>query len=223
MGNFKYMKNSLLFCFLLISMALQAQKVKSFTPDRQAYLTDLHDFLKETDVNKKDVLEPFMAQFRTVWESGGISDKEAAQIYQISNNFLKKRVSSFQAWSDFIKSIIHLENDEKEPLLLAWLEDLQKFSHDNPARFTEDYLHTTYLTFYDKILYDDGRVRWKVEGANYTFDFDGEPVFTFDQGDIWGFYKNDSTLIENTQGVFYPKRYEFKGQGGNVYFTTGRP
>ncbi|WP_417588637.1 hypothetical protein [Owenweeksia hongkongensis] len=205
--------------FILLGLSLNAQKFKKFTPEKETYLNELRDYLKETDVNKKDVLEPFLLEVSAVWNSGGISDREAQEIYKISNHFLKKRVSSYQAWSDFFKVIIHLESNEEEDMLLPWLEDLESTSAKNPARFTEDYLRTMYLTFYEYTFFDDGRVKWRAEAGDYEYGFEGEPVFKFEAADIWGYYKNDSTFIEATEGLFYPKRYEFVGQGGNVYFT----
>mgnify|MGYP000050058560 CR=1 FL=1 len=77
--------------FILFGLSVNAQKFKKFTPDKNAYLNELRDYLKETDVNKKDELEPFLLEVSTVWNSGAISDEEAKEIYKISNHFLKKR------------------------------------------------------------------------------------------------------------------------------------
>ena len=209
---------ALILSLLFFSTGLFAQKMKKFTASREAYLKDLEDNLKETDI-KKELMDGFLMEFRAVWEGGGITDKEAAQIYDISNNFLKKRVNGYEPWWNFLGSVMHFENNEKPELLLPWLEDLEKFSSQKPARFTEDYVRTMYQTFKDYVLFDDGRIKWKVATGDYEFGYDGEPVFTFDICDVWGYYKNDSTLIEGTKGLFYPKRYEFLGQGGNVYFV----
>jgi hypothetical protein len=203
---------------LFLSTGLFAQKVKKFTAAREAYVKDLQDYLKETDL-KKEELETFLLEFKTVWESGAVDDKEAAQIYEISNNFLKKRVNGYGPWLNFLGVVMHFEGNEKPELHLPWLEDLEKFSSQKPARFTEEYVRTMFQVFKDYVLFDDGRIRWRMATGNYEFGFDGEPVFTFDLSDVWGYYKNDSTLIEGTKGLFYPKRYEFIGQGGNVYFV----
>lgn len=213
--------NRFLFVLSLLFLAtgLSAQKIKKITASREAYLKDLGDYLKDMEVEKKEVLEPFLLEFQTVWEGGGISDEEADQIFKISNNFIRKRVNGFEPWRNFLGVVMHFEKNEETGLLLPWLEDLEKFSDQKPARFTEDYLRTMYLTFNEYVLFDDGRVKWRVEGGDYVYSFEGEPVFTFDMADIWGQYKNDSTLIEGTRGIFYPKRYEFIGEGGLVYFT----
>ncbi len=213
------MKLSFSVLLVLFTVSAFAQRLKSFTPERQAYMVQLRDFLRETDVDKDEVLEPLLLDFSRVWDSTGLSDEEVEPVYKISNHFIKKRITSFEPWSHFLQLIIHIKNNEEENLLKPWLDDLQEFSGKSPARFTVDYLRTSYQVFYHNVLFDDGKSRWVVEGGFYEYHFEGEPLFKFDGVDIWGHYKNDSTIIEATSGIYYPHQYLFKGQGGNVYFT----
>ncbi|MDZ7845925.1 MAG: hypothetical protein U5L96_03630 [Owenweeksia sp.] len=209
----------LLLTLMLLSTVVVGQRIKKFTPDKQAYLVDLEDFLKDLDVDDKDELERLQLDFASIWDSSAISGEEAAHVYEISNTFLKKRMTSFQGWSDFLNTIIFFESQGKPELLEPWLADLKRFSGENPARFSQDYLHTLYLSFTENILFDDGRVKWRVENTEYDFNFEGEPVFTYQYADIWGHFKDDSTRIESASGRFYPRKYLFKGQGGITYFT----
>lgn len=210
---------------LLLTLALlwlfpaAAQTMREFRAEPQGYLEDLERFLKEAKVKEKDALENLMFSFSDVWQSGPIDEKEAAVIYKISNAFLKKRMTAFEGWHDFLLTIVFFENDGEADLLLPWLEDLANLVAEKPARITQDYIHTMYLSLTEYVMYDDGRVRWRVSGGDFLFDFEGEPFFTFEFMDIWGVFKDDSTFIEATSGVFYPKQYLIKGQGGLVYFT----
>ncbi len=214
------MKRLLILTLTILWMVpLTAQRLREFTPEPQAYLQDLEQFLKESKVKEKDALESLMFSFSDVWTSGAIDDKEAAVIYKISNSFLKKRMTSFEGWHDFLLTIVFFENEGEVELLLPWLEDLADLIAEKPARISQDYLHTMYLSFMDYIFYDDGRIRWRVSGGDLVFHFEGEPYFTFDYMDLWGVFKDDSTFIEATSGIFYPKQYLIKGSGGLVYFT----
>ncbi len=205
---------------LLFSATLGlAQGIKKFTPDRQAFLSELAEVLKETNFEEKTEMEGELNQFATVWNSGGISDEEAEQVYKISNHLLRKRMNSFIGWRDFLGSISHLETNEEEKYLLLWLEDLEELSKSRPARYSEDYLHTSFLTFTESTLFNDGRSRWMVLNGDYKFEFDGEPVFTYEMADVWGYFKDDSTLIEGTSLQFYPRQYRLVGKGGITYFT----
>lgn len=208
----------LLFCLLWI-FSLTAQRLREFRVEPQAYLEDLEEFLKEAKVKEKDALENLMLSFSSVWSSGAIDDKEAALVYEISNNFLKKRMTAFEGWHDFLLTIVYFENEGEADLLLPWLEDLAELISAKPARISQDYLHTIYLSFTQYILYDDGRIRWRVSGSDFVFNFEEEPYFTFEFMDLWGIFKDDSTFIEATSGTFYPKEYLIKSTGGLVYFT----
>lgn len=207
-----------LLLFSLILGSAYGQRLRKFTPEREAYLNELSDVLKELRDVEKEVVESTMLEFTTVWQSA-VSDQEAAVIYNISDNLLKKRVSKFTAWSDFLLSIVYFKNFEKEGSLLPWLEDLEKFTDEHPARFTEDYLHSMYLTLTQNTLYDDGRVRWAVEGSEFVYHFETEPYFEFKDADVWGHFRTDSTVIEGAQVIFYPLQNVLVGQGGRAYFT----
>ena len=209
----------LLLFFVSFLLPASAQRLREFRGEPQAYLEDLETFLKEAKVKEKDALENLMFSFSDVWQSGAIDDKEAAAIYKISNSFLKKRMTAFEGWHDFLLTVVFFENEGEAQLLLPWLEDLSALISEKPARISQDYLHTMYLSLTDYILFDDGRIRWRVSGSDLNLKFEGEPYFTFEFIDLWGIFKDDSTFIEATSGVFYPKRYLLKCEGGLVYFT----
>lgn len=206
---------------LILSLSLSSvfgQRLRQFTQDREAYLTELRDYLEELHDGDKEVLEATMLDFLTVWQSEGITDKEAQLIYKVSDNLLKKRVNSFTSWSDFLLTVVHFEKNEAQKALLPWLEDLEEFSGSHPARYSEDYLHSMFLTFTGNILFDDGRIRWAVVGSDFTYGFEAEPFFKFDNADIWGFFREDSTVIEGTKLVFYPIQNVIVAQGGKAFF-----
>ncbi len=210
-----------LFLFLFLSLSFTsafAQKFKKFSSGREAYVSEVRELLKKTDVDKEDELEPLLLEFSGTWTAGGIDDDEAKEVIQISNNFLKKRVTDYVSWKRFLKIITHFENNEEEKYLKLWLESLSKLSKKNPARFIRDYLETTYLTFYEYILFDNGKIKWQIGSGDYTFTYEDGPKFQFDGIDLWAYYKSDSTRIEGTAGVYDPLKRTFYGNGGLIYF-----
>ena len=212
------MKNALVFILFCLPFLSVGQKLKKFTEDPTVYPKELNDYLSNTDINKER-LELLMVEFNDLWSYGGISEDESQAIYDISNNFLKKRISQAQDWTNFLSLIGHIETSEEESLLLLWLNDLKDFSRRNPAGYTSKYLATTYSVIFDDVLFDDGRYKWKIYSSGFEFKFDQEPYFEFKELDLSGFYKNDSTIVEATNGVYYPHQFLFKGQGGTSYFT----
>lgn len=211
-------KSILLLSVFLFSLGLSAQRLKKFSTDRSLYLEELNQYLKGTKADKEKEIEPLILEFSDTWTGFGITDEEAALVIDISNNFLKKRLSAFQDWSNFLKIVSHLKLNEEEKYLALWLGDLKNTSKNERARTLSDYLSTTYLIFYENTLYDNGKVKWKVGSGDYSLQFDGKPIFKFDGIDLWGYFKNDSTRVEGTAGDFDPHRQIFEGNGGYAYF-----
>ncbi len=205
--------------FLFTLNFAYAQKFRNFTPDMEAFPIELKKFLEsETRVDKKEVLEPFLLEFNAVWNSGGISEKEAKFIFEASDQMLRKRINEFEPWRQFLKVVMHLETNEEEQYLAPWVEGYAELVKGNPARTAVEYLSTMYSTLYNNVLFEDSRVKWEIRTGFYTYSYEGKPMFTFDGVDLWGFYKNDSTLIEATSGVYYPLERKFVGKGGFTYF-----
>lgn len=213
------MQKSILLVFILCtSFSLSAQKLKKFSSDRNLYIEELNQYLKGTKVDKEKQLEPLILEFTDTWTGFGITDEEAALIIDISNNFLKKRVSNFEEWNNFLKIVTHLKLNEEEKFLALWLGDLKTTSKSERARTISDYLSSTYLIFYENVLFDNGKIKWKIGSGSYLFQFDTKPTFQFDGIDLWGYFKSDSTRIEGTIGNFDPHAQLFSGNGGYAYF-----
>jgi hypothetical protein len=204
---------------LTVLTSASGQRLRKFSPDPQTYMTELRGFLtKEVKSKNKEEAEALLLSFQTSWNSGTIDDDEAKRIIEASNQMLKKRVNDYESWFRWLNIIMHLEDNEEQQYIIPWLEYFAKLTSDNPARISVEYLSNIYNVFYNNVLYDDGRIRWEVRTGFYEFTFEAEALFTFDGVDVWGFYKNDSTLIEATRGVFYPRTNIFKGTGGYAYF-----
>lgn len=207
---------ALLLCTSLFS--LQAQSLKRFSPEKTSYLSELKKYLEEE--NNKDVESNLLA-LSTDYDSifmSEFSEEEAKLIYTISDNFLRKRVKHIEDWEHFIRIQLYFKANLSEDQLLVFLKDFEELSN-RPAKQISTYLATFYNVVYRNVLFDDGRLRWEIIGETPEYRFEKEPQFSFPTSDLMGFYKSDSTLIEGTQGIFYPRRYLFEGKEGTGYFS----
>lgn len=213
------MKINYLLILCLFPVLLSAQSLRKFTEEKGIYQQELTEYLEdENPAVEEEELALLMRDFDTVWSSPSFRPEEEKQVYVISNNFLRKRLSNYTTWREFILLIKHLKENEEDGALLTFLKDLEEISI-RPSAQIELYLHTIYSTFYDNIIYDDGRVRWEVIGENPVYTFNNEPQFEFENADLWGFYKNDSTLIEGVNIRYFPRNYMLNGTGGTAFFT----
>lgn len=213
------MKHYLVLLLSCISLTVFGQRIRQFTPEPEAYLAQVKDVLKESKGVKGDDIDSTMAVFRGLFNENLIEDAEFNVLVDIGNTFIKKRLLDYEEWFYLVQNLAHLKHNEEEKYALPWLKGLAEFSAKNPSSKSFDFLKASYNIFYDYKLFDDGRIRWQIEGGDYSFSYEGEPLYKFDGVDIWGYYKNDSTLLEGVKGTFSPLDYTFKGEGGTVYFT----
>ena len=211
------MKKGLLFCAFLFSGLCWGQ-IEDFTPARPDYLAELEEMLRETDVDRDETLEPLISEFSGVWLSDSVSAKEAQFVYQISNHLRRKRIGEFEHWRNFLKVFTWFQIEYQDTTPLPLLRDLEKYTEDRPSRSIEEYLNTHYQVLYNNALNKTSRVEWSYIGE-FEYSYDGEPIYTFKELDLWGRYRNDSTELAETSGIYYPKSYTFKGSGGRSFFT----
>ena len=197
---------------------LKAQKIKSFSKDKAGYAEDLQVFLKDIE-KQKDKWEPLYLDFSSRLADDFLSEEAFDALVTISNNLYRKRIVDFETWHFFLRSIILLYENEDPQYALPWLEDMVGFSKKERSKPISVYLRTIYQGLNAQILYDDGSLRWTAFDAIWVFKFAEEPYFELTNANVWGYFKSDSTLIEGTSGVYYPKQLRFKGTGGTVYWV----
>lgn len=215
------MKKILLTLLLLTTCLASAysQGLRKFSPNKEAYLREVQEYLDdENKLDKEEVLLPLIDSFALIWNSTDFTAEEAKLVYAVSDNYSRKRITEFESWQHFFKVLVHFEVNEKEGATLAFLQDLEELSR-RPSRESRQYLQTIYELLYNNILFTDGRLRWEAFGLVPKVSFSPSPTFTFTETDLVGFFKNDSTLIEQTNLIYTPRDYQVKGSGGTTYFT----
>ena len=209
------MKKSLfLLLFCLCSLYANAQKIKQFSEVPENFLAELGTYARELD---KDRSGSAMAAFSPVFR--GFEADRQAEFIAICNEMLRKRVQSWQAWSDLMSVAIRLESGEEPELGSAWYAHYKELVRKTPNRESSAYLHVCALNFADSLIGDERGILWKAVGGSRTFTFDGKPAFEYKDIDLLGFYKTDSTVVEKTSGVLYPEQGLFVGRSGRIYFA----
>ena len=209
------MKRKLLLFLILFSLASSAQKLKKFSSEPDQYIIELQGFLKELD---KDQGEALFLKFSPLFQS----DLELAEqqlLVDISNNLLKKRVLAFESWNSLFSSILYVGEQEEAADRGIWLNHFASFSKSSNNRESSDYLRSCHLNFADSLISDERGVKWKAEGGSKEFRFENEPMFVYSDFNLLGFFKDDSTLIEETSAIVYPVSQKLVLNGGRVYFT----
>ena len=135
-------------------------------------MAQVKDVLKESKDVKGDEIDSLMNIYRGLFQSDLIEDNEFKVIIDLGNTFIKKRLLDYPEWYYLIKNLAYLEQNEEEKMALPWLKGLSELADKNPSKSTFNFLQTSYIVFYDNVLYDDGRIRWQVEGGYFDYSYE---------------------------------------------------
>ena len=66
------------------------------------------------------------------------------------------------------------------------------------------------------VFYETNTVLWKTNSSKISISVADEPVFSFKNADLICVAKNDSSVIFNTSGDYYPLQNVWKGENGKI-------
>jgi hypothetical protein len=153
--------------------SLHAQGIKVFTPNPEEYLTEMTDFLEESD--KKRAKEFIEKKFVPFWASTQLTNKQRTDIYKISNLMLKKRMNAFPEFYSFLNTAIGLENSSQSTESYnAWSKSVFTLINKKRFQFTS-YLNSCSDLFESNIIYNSPTTVWKASRDTFEFVYDSIP------------------------------------------------
>jgi hypothetical protein len=134
------------------------------------------------------------------------------------NRLLARRMKAFPDFYNYLSSINGLvEYDHPEESYLAWEKSVDMLANDKRStKPLMSYLQTSIELLYENVLYRSKATEWKSNTVNFRFDFDTVPVVRFEKLNLVCYSNDDSAIIYDTQGDFYPLRSIWKGEKGKV-------
>lgn len=205
----------IIICFAFFPIMLSGQSaISHFTPDSVKFHNEISKFLEES--RKKEAKE-FMEIFTPVWYGGVINDVERRAVYRTCNFMLEKKMQPFPDFQSYLFSVVSfVKSNQPKESFEAWQESIEKLiDSKNKKKFT-DYLEFCNELFSQNAIYVSNSVVWKPGSDNYQFEFDDKPYLVFPKTDLKCYSREDSAIIYNTSGIYYPTIGEWMGRGGKV-------
>ena len=210
------MRGIILLLFITSFFQGYSQKIKKFSKEPTVYITELNAFLtKDLDKTRGEIL---YNQFAPLWNDGTFTAEQQSSIIQTSNNFQKKRVVDIDSWEYYLSSLMQIVLAEEEKIAEPWINYFEEFTRISKSGGIRQYTKILHNVLFNQQFIFNNNVRWQVTGDNYEIDFNEQLIVRVSEIDLWGFYKTDSTIIENTSGIYKPAEMLFSGNGGNMYW-----
>jgi len=200
---------------------LKAQYLDTFSQVRSEFIVQLKDYMTS---NKMKRVEDIYKDFESSFNGGMFSDEEVNKIYEIGNTMLGLRLSPSPYFSEYLDCLsVIKENTASEEKLREWHLVVERMLDVcKETRRTKPFLEFLTFTkpFYKKksLKYSEYGTSWFALSEDFKLDLiEQEPVVRFDKVDVMSRYKQDSMIILETSGIFYPTTQIWKGKGGRVY------
>ncbi|MEO8147165.1 MAG: hypothetical protein ABI723_05980 [Bacteroidia bacterium] len=203
---------------MIFNFHLKAQAPKSFTADPVQFPKEMQAFLESSI--KKDA-ENLMEKFLPVWQANKFSPEQQKTIYEFSNDMLRKRMKPFPDFANYLNALIGFANsNQSAESFKNWHFSLEKGLSTTTKRLS-DYIENCYVLFVKNEIYESSSVAWVAGSNKYTFEFDSMPKVVFPAMNLTCLAKNDSSVIYNTQCIYYPNLKKIIGKGGHVNWNRG--
>jgi hypothetical protein len=192
-----------------------AQSIDNIERDPQAYKNRIVQMLEEAD--KKGTKSFIDEKWNLGIQPSSFNAEQWLTIYDLTEYMLKKRLSTLPYILDF-SEILYLAVTKAEVTAqfddilatLVFVEDLNK------AKEFKDYLSSLHASLNSGIFYETATVLWKTNSDQILISLAEEPVFSFKNADLICVAKNDSSVIYNTSGSYFPLQNVWEGDKGKI-------
>ncbi len=211
------LKISLAFIASILFIQGHAQQIRSFSEDPAEYLGQVQELLIEAD---KKLGEEIFNDFNGFWNSGSLTDSMKTLVIEASNAMLKKRQKPIPEFQYFFESLRNASQKIDQDQVQNYIKGVREVASGNSVGKTKEFIEVTHLFFKNNSLYESNSSRWFYQGGEVKFVADAKrPYFLFEKTNLKAKARGDSSLVEETNGAYYPIDEEFIGKGGTIFWS----
>ena len=192
-----------------LSFFSKAFSQSSFTPEPEKFLKDVQEFIGNYD---KSIAKKYIKSFEPLWLGDFFTPDNKAIVYALLKSMEEKKLNVYPDFINYFNAIYNYSksrmSSEKFEQWNITLDDIIK-KYNNKR--VQDFLKVSNNLFLDGTIYSTSRTqkaatRWQVSKKdNFDIQFVKKtPIFIFNDVDLRCFSKNDSSVIRNTSGQFFP-------------------
>ncbi|MCF8335753.1 MAG: hypothetical protein K9H65_04035 [Bacteroidales bacterium] len=214
--NFKPWILWIAFGFFVLPQTSNAQRLEEFPHDSAKFIETLSEFLEKRISDSKE--EKF-DKFREYWESGKFTPAKRDTIVSMANTMLQNGASRSPHFTLLLDVLIKLNNTDFDaeyfPVWMKGFRHLTREKKRNLKKIT-DYFQFTINFIRSGSLYSSRTRTWYDGGSNYQFVYDTTIKIIYSEISLKCKQRDDSIRIYETEGVYFPFKKKWKGNGGRV-------
>lgn len=193
-------------------------------------------FFTNMDLYPKQVLELFgsnitneenmqMNDFASGWKNNLFNDTEKNEIVKLSNVIFnrKAREYHFKLLTSMLYQLKKSNNSaETYPIVLNFINEFLN-NKKNTLNGLSNFMLNIINVLNDNYLHNTSTLKWKFSNSNYIFNIQNN-IFsiTYSSGSLTCYSKNDSIIINETSGVYFPAEQKWIGNNGLVTWDKAK-
>jgi hypothetical protein len=201
----------------------QEGKIKIFTQDSVAFISDLQTYMESSLSSHADEKD-FLKKFIVLWKSPAYASYLKQATYTISNEMLTRKIPAFPSYQTFLSAMVNFVNSGlSQDQFNQWMTSLEKLVKLRPFNNLNIFLSMSESLFGSNMMFKSPTISWSANKSTFTFKSDSVPQVIFSGINLkCSNERNDTVVVYNTNGVFYPLKGVWVGKGGKVdWVRTG--
>lgn len=197
-----------------------AQRLEQFSENHNEFIAELENYMT---ASKRKVMEDTYKEFESVFMGGTFSEEEAKQILKTGNLMLNQRMTASPYFSDYLTALTMVKKiDNGEQRFKDWhavLDGMLTDIENRKLKPFQEFLEFSIAFFQENALRSStiGGTSWFAIADNYQIKYEEKlPSIAFEKLDLLASRRDDSILIHETSGEYFPVDQIWKGAGGRV-------
>jgi len=217
----KYIQILLITLLSILITKEASSQISIFSADKDKYLAEIIAFMNNVDKKSdKKKSKEFEENYPFEWNDVKYTPTHREWMYKISNMMLKNKFKPYPQFDAYLKVMeVITDNSQDLTSFIAWNKSVEKILEKrNSSKKFLDFMDFTSHLYAENNIYYTNTKRWYAGTNNFYFEFIDEkyPILHFPSLTLKCYTNNDSAVIYNTSGVYYPLEQKWIGKDGRV-------
>ncbi|MGB0863963.1 MAG: hypothetical protein ACPGXZ_13660, partial [Saprospiraceae bacterium] len=213
----------LIFGLLVLQSTSYGQGLDSFSMDKTKFIKELEKFVT---ANKRKNIEATFEEFQVHFEGGRFTDSQYVKIHTLFDLMLDKKMRANPYFYQYLKVVnVMVEKGQYETHFDIWMDIVYEYIKNVKRSKLKNF--NSYMLFFEN-FYKEKAIRytkekglqWLYTSDEYEFKLkDNEIEVYFPKTDLIGKRKEDTIMINKSSGYYYPLKFLWNGDKGEVSWS----
>ena len=205
--------------FLLVFLSVfnvSAQQTDSLSVDSEVFYSQISSILLNTESKTyKKKSEKLLERFYQRWSIGRFNKQEKEEIRNLIEKMRTKKMRTYPYLYDYIYVITIIAESQQLPKsIIAWHAYSTKLLDNKKSKAFAKFLDFTIDLMENERFHKKNNLSWYQRNSKFSFFLDTNLLVLFKKGDMVCATKKDSSVINNTKGLYNYELKRWDGESG---------